>query len=166
MPDSRRGISSCRSHCTSASRPSHSVAKPPESRHIAQLAGKLEVTNWQFSFECGLSCSVLVSTYPMATEGTGVKRRNWRRSCSDRPPRPSPAAPPPALHHTPRTCAVAAVPPGGSRRASRRSNSVRTLPWWMVGAGSGRVPGFKLADGTAASATCRISGSLGGPEIR
>ena len=55
--------------------------------------------------------------------------------------------------------------PWGSS-ASQPPVEFRPYPPWVVGAGSGRVPGFKLAAGTAASATCRISGSLGGPEIR
>jgi hypothetical protein len=111
----------------------HHIAQPNFQRAgILQLAGKLEVTNWQYSFECGLSCSVLVSTYPMAAVGTGVKRGDGRRTWgSDRPPRPSPAFPQLALHHPPRTCVVAAAPPGGRRRASRRSNSVRTLRGWL-----------------------------------
>jgi hypothetical protein len=39
-------------------------------------------------------------------------------------------------------------------------------PPWVVGAGSGRVPGPKFAAGTAAGAAWRMSGSLGGPATR
>jgi hypothetical protein len=57
---------------------------------------------------------------------------------------------------------------GTPRGSSASQPPVEFRPYspWVVGAGSGRVPGPKLAAGTAASATCRISGSLGGPEIR
>jgi hypothetical protein len=65
-----------------------------------------------------------------------VRRTTW----SYRPPRPSPAFQRLALHRPPRTCEVAAAPPGGRRRASRRSNSVRTTSsvggWSRLGASS------------------------------
>jgi hypothetical protein len=54
-------------------------------------------------------------------------------------------------HHHPRTRVGGAAPPGGRRRAIRRLYSVRNPPW-VVGAGSGRVPGPKFAAGTAAGA--------------
>jgi hypothetical protein len=96
VPDSRRGISSCRSHCTSASRPPHSVAKLPESRHI-ELAGKLEVTE--------LFC--LGFYLPDGGRWDRSEVQGWASDL------------------------VAAAPPGGRRRASRRSNSVRTLRGWL-----------------------------------
>ena len=79
-------------------------------------------------------------------------------------------APPPLSSDSRRT----APPPhmrgrGGTPWGSSASQppvEFRPDPPWVVGAGSGRVPGPKFAAGTAASATCRISGSLGGPEIR
>jgi hypothetical protein len=145
----------------------HHRAQPNSQRAgMSQLAGKLEVTNWQSSFEYRPSCFALVPSYPIAASGTGDKRGNSRRAWPCRPPRPSPAFRQLALHHHPRTCVVAAASPGGRRRASRRSDSVRTPPPWVVGAGSGRVSGPKFAARTAAGAACRISGSLGGPEIR
>jgi hypothetical protein len=61
-------------------------------------------------------------------------------------------------HHSPRMRGGRAAPPGGRRRASRRLYSVRPYPLWVVGVGSGRVPGPKFAAGTATGAA---SGFLG-----
>jgi hypothetical protein len=176
VPDSRRGISSCRSHCTNQCvvAITERSQTPREQARISQLAGKLEVTNWQFSFGCGLSCSVLVSTYPMVAGPVGRTDRSEARGWTSellrqvRPSPPSPAfhrialhRPPPHMHGRGGTPSLGVV---GEPAAGR--TSVRTPRGWLVGAGSGRVPGPKLAAGTAASATCRISGSLGGPELR
>ena len=159
------GISTCRAHCQ------RTQAHHWRSFHTQNGPCRLGVANITegtanyFETNCLVVC-VYFYSYPMATVGTGVKRGDGRRTWSDRPPRPSPAFRRLALHHPPRTPVGGAAPPGGRRRASRRSNSVRALRGWLEPARSGRVPGFKLAAGTATSATCRISGSLGGPEIR
>jgi hypothetical protein len=86
---------------------------------------------------------------------------------SDRTGRPAPpslsldspcTAPPPHMRGRGGT-------PWGSS-ASQLPVEFRPYPPWVVGAGSGRVPAPKFAAGTAAGAACRISGPLGGPEIR
>jgi hypothetical protein len=43
---------------------------------------------------------------------------------------------------------------------------IPSVPPWVAGAGSGRVPGPEFAAETAVGTACRISGSLGGSEIR
>jgi hypothetical protein len=70
-------------------------------------------------------------------------------------------------HHHPARAWAGRHHPGvvGEPAASRRLYAVRTPPW-VVGAGSGRVPGPKFAAGTAAGAAWRIFGPPGGPEIR
>jgi hypothetical protein len=55
-------------------------------------------------------------------------------------------------HHSPRTRVGGAAPPGSRRRASCRLYGFRPYPPWVVGAGSGRVPGPKFAAGTAGGA--------------
>jgi hypothetical protein len=89
----------------------------------------LEVTNWQSSFEYGLSCFVLVSSPPNGAERKSVLLRDGPDRRGPVPPEyfsagcctPNPAPPP-------RTRVGGAAPPGGRQRASRRLYSVRT-PW-------------------------------------
>jgi hypothetical protein len=109
----------------------------------------LEVTNWQSSFECGLRCSVLVSTYPMAAVGTGVKRGNWRTAWSYRPPRPSPPAfLPPALHPPPPTTAWSRRHPQGvvGKPAAGRIPSVPPVGGWSRRLGASSRPQIRRWD--------------------
>jgi hypothetical protein len=98
---------------------------------------------------------VLIYSPPKGVERNPVLSRTgfcaWRELASRR----RKSFLPPPVHQTqhppPRTRVGGAAPPGGRRRASRRLYSVRT-PLWVVGAGSGRVPGPKFAAGNAAGA--------------
>jgi hypothetical protein len=125
----------------------HHRAQPNSQRAgMSQLAGKLEVTNWQSSFECGLRCSVLVSTYPMAAVGTGVGRGNGR------PVPPAQAAPP-----SPRLLPPARVAPSPPhmRGWSRRH------PLGVVGEpAAGRIPSVLPVGG------CSRLGASFRPQIR
>jgi hypothetical protein len=113
--------------------------------------------------QTGLVVYVLVPSYPIAAVGTGVagRAREWASDLIQQAAPPFPRFPP---------ARVAPPPPhtrgrGGTPWGSSASQSpVEFRPW--LGAGSGRVPGPEFAAGTAAGAACRISGSLGGPEIR
>ena len=157
------GISTCRAHCQRTQahhwRSFHTQNGPCR----LGVANITEGTAKYFETNCLVVC-VYFYSYPMAASGTGVKRGNGRRVTPDRPPRPSPAFRRLALHRPPPHAGGRGGTTWGSS-ASQPPVEFRPDPPWVVGAGSGRVPGPKLAAGTAASATCRISGSLGGPEI-
>jgi hypothetical protein len=159
------GISTCRL--------TDRVPKPITGGHFIL---KTDHVAWEWPRELHELASILnklldslrldLQLYPMAAAGTGVKRGDGRMTWSDRPPRrPLPRFPATRLAPPPPHMRGRGGTPWGLS-ASQPPVELRPYPPWVVGAGSGRVPGPKLVTGTAASATCRISGSLGGPEIR
>jgi hypothetical protein len=116
------------------------------------VAEGTERTANSFGSNC-LILYVLTFSYPRGAERKSVLSRGGLRSRSHVPCSLCPAgfctpnsAPPPCTR-----VGGAAPPPRGSS-ASQPPVVFRPYPPWVVGAGSGRVPGPKFAAGTAAGA--------------
>jgi len=148
------GIRTCRAHCQ-RTRPHHwrsrSTQSGPRRLGVANESDKPStISGFKLLNRC-----VLVYSPPKGVEGNSVLPRDglvdrptlvWRRrkSCLRAPVHQNPAPLPP--HARGRS---------GTTRGSSASQPpvvFRPYPPWVVGAGSGRVPGPKFAAGTAAGA--------------
>jgi hypothetical protein len=151
-------------------RSSHTQSGP---RRLALGSGqwKARTANW-FWFK--LAGGLRLNYQP--PEGGWLQPRSparWLRRCSSGSIAPPEELMPDAglLYTKPSTTTPHARGRGGTNRGSSASQPpvvFRPYPPWVVGAGTGRVPGPKFAAGTAAGAAggFLVSGPPGGPEIR